>query len=160
MRSRGYALAAALTAVVFTGACSASPRGDSTSHPSSTGGTSATGRSTGSTGGGGKSTGTSGSDDPSRDDLTHESVVRWSGYKQVSDNQLRFSFASGDKRCYGSRVVVEETSTTIDVATISGTLPDAPDMCTTIARQATVLVTTSQPIAGRQVRQLVNVKVH
>ena len=150
MRSRGYALAAALTAVVFTGACSASPRGDSTSHPSSTGGTSATGR----------STGTSGSDDPSRDDLTHESVVRWSGYKQVSDNQLRFSFASGDKRCYGSRVVVEETSTTIDVATISGTLPDAPDMCTTIARQATVLVTTSQPIAGRQVRQLANVKVH
>ena len=143
MRSRGYALAAALTAVVFTGACSASPRGDSTSHPSSTGG-------------GGKSAGTSGSDDPSRD----ESVVRWSGYKQVSDNQLRFSFASGDKRCYGSRVVVEETSTTIDVATISGTLPDAPDMCTTIARQATVLVTTSQPIAGRQVRQLANVKVH
>lgn len=93
-------------------------------------------------------------DETPRTDLTHEHPVEWTSYEKVSDHQLRFFFTNGTPKCYGARAIVQEGSSTIWVATIVGTLPDAPANCTLEAIEASVLVTTKKPVGDRSVIHL------
>lgn len=93
-------------------------------------------------------------DETPRTDLTDEHPVEWTSYEKVSDHQLRFFFTSGTAKCYGARAVVQEGSSTIWVATIVGTLPDAPAKCSLIALKASILVTTKKPLDDRRIVHL------
>jgi hypothetical protein len=52
------------------------------------------------------------------------------------------------------RAVVQEDPSTIEVATIVGTVPDAAENCALVGRIASILVTTDAPVDGREVLQL------
>lgn len=95
-----------------------------------------------------------GNDDKSRDDLMNEQIVAWSRFEQIAPNRLKFYFASGTERCYGTRVAVKETDTSVEVATVIGRLPNAPRECTLELRKASVTVKTDKPIGERKVRHL------
>jgi hypothetical protein len=93
-------------------------------------------------------------DETPRTDLAGEKVVEWTDYEVVTDTQLRFFFPTGTPHCYGSRVAVEEDGTAVRVATIVGTVPDAPENCALVGRVASILVTTETPLEGREVGHL------
>ena len=101
-----------------------------------------------------------GTDDKSRDDLTDEQIAPWSRFEQIAPNRLRFYFPSGTERCYGTRVAVKETDTSVEVATIIGRLPNAPRECTLELRKASVTVKTDKPIGERKVRRLEGIQLH
>lgn len=90
-------------------------------------------------------------DEVQRDDLENEHVIEWQRYEQVSDTQIRVFFTTGSPRCYGARAVVEESAETVEIATIEGTLPDAPEVCTLEARFVSMLVETQNVIGDREV---------
>lgn len=99
-------------------------------------------------------------DELPRNDLTSEWVAPWSRFEQNATDQLRFFYTGGDPACYGVRVAVYETTTTITVATIVGIKPNAPNECILIASLSSVLVTTSQPVGTRAVTHLENPPLH
>lgn len=90
-------------------------------------------------------------DDKPRNDLSQERAVGWQRFELVDENTVRVFFSAGSKSCYGTRAVVEETESTVEIAAIEGKIPGAPDVCTLIARQASILVETSQPVGDREV---------
>lgn len=90
-------------------------------------------------------------DDTPRNDLSQERAVDWQRFELVDDNSVRVFFSAGSKSCYGTRAVVEETDEAVEIAVIEGRFPGAPDICTLVARQASILVETSQPVGGREV---------
>lgn len=90
-------------------------------------------------------------DDTPRNDLSQERAVDWQRFELVDDNSVRVFFSAGSKSCYGPRAVVEETDEAVEIAVIEGRFPGAPDICTLIARQASILVETSQPVGDREV---------
>jgi hypothetical protein len=95
-------------------------------------------------------------DDIPRTDLSQERAVDWQRYELIDEHRIRVFFSAGSKSCYGTRAVVEETESTVEIAVIEGRLPGAPDVCTLIARQASILVETSQPVGDREVIPLAN----
>lgn len=101
-----------------------------------------------------------GNDDKSRDDLMNEQIAPWSRFEQIAPNRLKFYFASGTERCYGTRVAVKETETSVEVATVIGRLPNAPRECTLELRKASVTVKTDKPIGERKVRHLEGIQLH
>ena len=101
-----------------------------------------------------------GNDDKSRDDLMNEQIAPWSRFEQIAPNRLKFYFASGTERCYGTRVAVKETDTSVEVATVIGRLPNAPRECTLELRKASVTVKTDKPIGERKVRHLEGIQLH
>lgn len=101
-----------------------------------------------------------GNDDKSRDDLMNEQIAPWSRFEQIAPNRLKFYFASGTERCYGTRVAVKETDTSVEVATVIGRLPNAPRECTLELRKASVMVKTDKPIGERKVRHLKGIQLH
>ena len=101
-----------------------------------------------------------GNDDKSRDDLMNEQIAPWSRFEQIAPNRLKFYFASGTERCYGTRVAVKETDTSVEVATIIGRLPNAPGECTLELRKASVTVKTDKPIGERKVSHLEGIQLH
>ena len=101
-----------------------------------------------------------GNDDKSRDDLMNEQITPWSRFEQIAPNRLKFYFASGTERCYGTRVAVKETDTSVEVATVIGRLPNAPRECTLELRKASVTVKTDKPIGERKVRHLEGIQLH
>ena len=96
----------------------------------------------------------SGVDEPPRTDLEHEKVVEWSHFEIVSERQLRFFFLTGDPNCYGSRAVVREDPSKVEVATLVGTLPNAPSHCERVGRMGSLLITVAQPVGERHVSHL------
>jgi hypothetical protein len=90
-------------------------------------------------------------DEQPRDDLANEQVVEWTDYEVVSDRQVRLFFATGTPDCYGARAVVDEDGEAVRVATVVGTVPGAPENCSLVGRQASILVTTDAPLEGREV---------
>jgi hypothetical protein len=116
-----------------------------------TGGTPASGDSTAQPAPTQSDTGGPAPDEEPRSDLAHEQVVEWTDYEVVSDRQLRFFFATGTPNCYGARAVVEEDGEAVRVATVVGTVPGAPENCSLVGRQASILVTTDAPVEGREV---------
>lgn len=101
-----------------------------------------------------------GTDDKSRNDLAGEQIAPWSRFEQIAPNRLRFYFDSGTERCYGTRVAVKETDTSVEVATIVGRLPNAPGECTLELRKASVTVKTDKPIGERKVSHLEGIQLH
>lgn len=93
-------------------------------------------------------------DDIQRNDLSNERAVDWQRYEVVDETNIRVFFSAGSKSCYGTRALVEETFETIEIAVLEGSFPGAPDVCTLIAREASILAETSQPVADREVIQL------
>lgn len=47
--------------------------------------------------------------------------------------------------------MAEETDEAVEIAVIEGRFHGAPDVCTLIARQASIVVETSQPVEVREV---------
>ena len=93
-------------------------------------------------------------DEEPRTDLTGQQVVEWTDYEVVSEQQLRFRFPTGSPDCYGSRAAIEEDDSGIRVATIVGLVPDAPENCSMVGRNASILVTTEAPVGDREVEHL------
>lgn len=123
-------------------------------------GPASSGGSTAHTGSGTGSVPTYPHDDISGNDLAHEWVVAWSRYEPVSADRLRFFYTGGDPACYGVRVAVQETGTTIEVATLVGTKPGAPAECTLVASLSSVILTTAKPIGTRTVTHLEDPLLH
>lgn len=90
-------------------------------------------------------------DDTPRNDLSQERAVDWQRYELVDGNTLRVFFSAGSTSCFGTRAVAQETDEAVEIAVIEGRFHGAPDVCTLIARQASILVETSQPVEVREV---------
>lgn len=97
-----------------------------------------------------------GSDGTTHEELTAERPVEWYDYQTVSDTSIQLFFFAGSEHCYGVRSQVHETPERIEVAVIEGELPDAPDVCTLEAREATLVVELDAPIGQRDVVELTN----
>jgi hypothetical protein len=95
-----------------------------------------------------------GADDIPRDDLTDERVLDWTRSESLTETTIRVHFLAGTRECYGTRNVVDESSDTIKIALIEGSLPGAPNACPLVAREASMIVTTSRPITGREILNL------
>ena len=93
-------------------------------------------------------------DEEPRTDLTDQQVVEWTDYEVVSERELRFHFPTGTPECYGARTEVRQDGSNIQVATIVGLLPDAPQECSLVGRPASILVTTEEPVGDRTVEHL------
>lgn len=91
------------------------------------------------------------SDDIEHHDLTAERLVEWEDYEPVSDTRIRVHFFAGSEHCYGVRSQVHETVERIEIAVIEGELPDAPEVCTLEAREATLVVQLDAPIGERDI---------
>lgn len=63
-------------------------------------------------------------------------------------------FFAGSEHCYGVRSQVHETTERIEIAVLEGELPDAPDVCTLEAREATLVVELDDPIGERDIVEL------
>lgn len=93
-------------------------------------------------------------DQTPRTDLTNEQAVEWTRYEVVTDHELRIFFTSGDPKCYGSRAVVTENGSSVNVEVIEGTVPGAPSLCTAVASLVSIIVKTDDPIGNRTVLPL------
>jgi hypothetical protein len=94
------------------------------------------------------------SDDTPRDDLLEERIVAWTSVETVDEEHVRVSFPAGNPKCLGTRALVREDDQQVLVATIEGTRPDAPEACSLVGRQATLLITLEAPLGDRPVRPL------
>jgi hypothetical protein len=93
-------------------------------------------------------------DDTPHQDLREERIVPWKSVQTVDEHHLRVAFTAGNPRCFGTRALVREDDQQVLIATIEGTLPDAPEACSLIGRQATLLITLDAPLGERPVRPL------
>lgn len=95
-----------------------------------------------------------GPDDTPRDDLRNEHVVEWQRYEVVDDSTLRVFFTAGSETCYGTRSIIEETDAVVRIATVEGEIPEAPEVCTLVGREASLVIETTKPIGEREVVSL------
>jgi len=93
-----------------------------------------------------KPPGQSPNDIQQRTDLTNEHTSSWSQYEVISDDSVRIFFSMSNPQCYGVRAIVDEDATTVRITLHEGTLPDAPAECATVAANASLLLTTRNPI--------------
>jgi hypothetical protein len=93
-------------------------------------------------------------DDTPRHDLLNERVVPWSSIETVDERHLRVRFAAGNPQCLGTRALVREDDQQVLIATIEGTLPGAPEVCSLIGRKATLLIALDTPLGERPVHPL------
>lgn len=93
-------------------------------------------------------------DDTPREDLLDESAHPWQRYEVVDEHHVRVFVTMGTETCYGLRAEVQETNNAIAIATITGTLPEAPVGCTRELREASLLIETQQPVGERPVTHL------
>lgn len=62
-----------------------------------------------------------------------------------------FFFSMGNPKCHGVRATVDEDSSAVLITLYEGTLPNAPTECAEIAVNASLLLTTRNPIGTRSV---------
>ena len=86
--------------------------------------------------------------------LENEQVVDWTNYRVTGDHEITFSVQTGNSGCYDVRAEAAESNGTLQVATVEGTLPSAPDRCTMEARTVQVRVYTNAPASSLNVQQL------
>src|SRR5699024_11376620 len=79
-------------------------------------------------------------DETYRTDLVDEWVVEWERYEIIDENSIRFFFNTGPENCFGARAVVEVTADAVQLAVIEGRQDGGPEMCTLIARQASLVL--------------------
>ena len=77
-----------------------------------------------------------------RTDLSNEHISSWNRYEVVS---------MGNPKCHGVRATVDEDSSAVLITLYEGTLPNAPTECAAIAVNASLLLTTRNPIGTRSV---------
>lgn len=88
-----------------------------------------------------------------RTDLQSERVLSWNRSQQVGDRKIRVYFLMGDPTCYGVRARVHETPDAVHITVLQGSLPNAPEQCSLEAAEASLLVTSPSPVAGRRITQ-------
>jgi hypothetical protein len=93
-------------------------------------------------------------DDTPHHDLLEERIVPWTSVETVDEHHLRVGFAAGNPKCLGTRALIREDDQQVLIATIEGTLPGAPEACSLIGREATLLIALESPLSGRTVRPL------
>lgn len=98
--------------------------------------------------------GTDAGDDEPRDDMTDERIVQWDSVEEVGATSLRVHFTAGTTSCYGTRAAVQEASDEILVATITGTIPEAPSACTDVGRDTSLLVELEDEVGDREIGHL------
>lgn len=86
-----------------------------------------------------------------RTDLDNEHTSSWSHYEVISDDSVRIFFSMSNPQCYGVRAAAAEDATTVRITLYEGTLPDAPATCATLAANASLLLTTRDPIGTRAI---------
>lgn len=86
-----------------------------------------------------------------RTDLGNEHISSWNRYEVVSDTSVRIFFSMGNPKCHGVRAAVEEDSSTVRIALYEGILPNAPTECAALAVDASILLTTRNPIGTRSI---------
>lgn len=86
-----------------------------------------------------------------RTDLSNEHISSWNRYEVVSDTSVRIFFSMGNPKCHGVRSTVDEDSSAVLITLYEGTLPNAPTECAAIAVNASLLLTTRNPIGTRSV---------
>ena len=59
----------------------------------------------------------------------------------------------GNPSCYGVRAEVRESAAAVTIATLSGSVPDGPDVCAAIAVETSLLVSLDAPVGQRKVTQ-------
>ena len=62
----------------------------------------------------------------------------------------------GNPKCHGVRATVDEDSSAVLITLYEGTLPNAPTECAAIAVNASLLLTTRNPIGTRSVIHRIN----
>ena len=86
-----------------------------------------------------------------RTDLVNEHISSWNRYEVISDTSVRIFFSMGNPRCHGVRATVNESSSTVLITLYEGTLPNAPTACAALAVNASLLLTTRNPIGTRSI---------
>ena len=86
-----------------------------------------------------------------RTDLSNEHISSWNRYEVVSDTSVRIFFSMGNPKCHGVRAAVEEDSSTVRITLYEGMLPNAPTECAALAVDASILLTTRNPIGTRSI---------
>ena len=99
----------------------------------------------------GKAPEQSSNDVQQRTDLSNEHISSWNRYEVVSDTSVRIFFSMGNPKCHGVRATVDEDSSAVLITLYEGTLPNAPTECAAIAVNASLLLTTRNPIGIRSV---------
>lgn len=92
-------------------------------------------------------------DDTPRNDLTDTHALDWTSFEVVSENQIRVHYVTGDPTCFGVDSAVEEDESTIRIEVVEGTLPEAPEACTLVGRQGSLLITVDSPVGDREITQ-------
>ena len=86
-----------------------------------------------------------------RTDLDNEHTSLWSQYEVISDDSVRIFFSMSNPQCDGVWAAVDEDTTTVRITLHEGTLPDAPAECAELAANASLLLTTRDPIGTRSI---------
>lgn len=86
-----------------------------------------------------------------RDDLENERAGSWSRHEIIDDTSIRVFFTGGDPKCFGSRAMIEETSSEIRIAVINGSIPEAPEHCTAVGASNSMTVETEDEIDERDI---------
>lgn len=87
----------------------------------------------------------------SNEPTSNEHISSWNRYEVVSDTSVRIFFSMGNPKCHGVRATVDEDSSAVLITLYEGTLPNAPTECAAIAVNASLLLTTRNPIGIRSV---------
>lgn len=115
--------------------CTGPSSGDSTGHPADT------------------APGVGTADVQPRNDLRAEHGVEWIRSEQLGEREIRVHFLMGNPNCYGVRAQVRETAEAVEIRVFEGRLPGAPENCSLNAAEASLLVSTDAPVAGRRITQ-------
>ncbi|MCI6206616.1 MAG: hypothetical protein MR654_06835 [Corynebacterium glucuronolyticum] len=87
--------------------------------------------------------------------LKDETPLRWGAWQKANDEgtQLRIFFNGDTPTCHGWRASVAETSVSVTVKLIQGTLVDAPVDCTAEGFRGSLVVNLDKPLGNRLVLQ-------
>jgi|GEM_PF-3849312 len=94
--------------------------------------------------------------DVQRHDLKNESLLQFH-HKVLSDKTIAVYFMTGVPSCFGARAVLEEKDDSIGLAVVGGTVPDGPEVCILLARDAYFVLRTEKPIGKRTIFALESV---
>lgn len=81
--------------------------------------------------------------------------IAWSSWEKVDGaNAVRIFYTSGVPACYGQYADVVETRSKVTIRLYSGSVPNAPDACISLAVNSSMVVPLKAPLGNRKVVQV------